>query len=154
MNKRFETWYLEYAKEHPMPNLGSWKSVLQDAFSAGAAKSKKQKESHPVYSFCVELWLKEIHPNWNFNAGEGKALNEIIAQMEKYFNAGHERLPTTQEAFDFFKHFCLKLPNFYKNKNLKILNQNFDGIISEIKSGQKPSFNSKNSGQRFSEFAG
>jgi len=149
MDKKFNEWFNSKSQEGL-----SFTEMLYQAYQFGKESRRKPKnDPHPAYSFCVELWLKEIHPLWKFNGAEGKALNELIAQMEKYFNASHDRLPTVQETVNFFKHFCLKLPNFYKTKNLKILNQNFDGIIAEIRTQGKPT--PKNSAQQqFSKFAG
>lgn len=116
------------------------------------SKIKTKNDPHPAYSFCVEFWLTKFHPGWRFNGSEGKALNELISQMDKYFIKGHDRSPTAHETFNFFEHFCLKLPNFYKTKNLKILNQNFDGIIAEIRAGRKETPKGAVQ-QRYSKFA-
>jgi len=158
MDKIFEEW----CKKNVSENLSDYvsteqiESIAWKAYILGKESKRKPKnDPHPSYSFCVEFWLTKFHPNWRFNGSEGKALNELIAQMDKYFIKGHDRSPTAQETFNFFEHFCLKLPNFYKTKNLKILNQNFDGIIAEIRAGRKDGSQSpkESTQQRFSKFA-
>lgn len=128
MDKVFKDW-LTTTKEQIKNDFFSTDELLHEAYLLGRNTRRTtrviKKEVHAAYSFCVEFWLKEFHPSWSFNAAEGKALNEIIAQMEKYFKLRHERAPLPQEVFDFFKHFCLVLPNYYKSKKLRILNQDF-----------------------------
>ena len=78
------------------------------------------------YQLCVDFWLKEFHPDWEFKGIHGKALKSIIKQLNKIIK-DNATIP------DSFKHVCLNLPEWYKNKDLQIIDSKFNEIITEIK---------------------
>lgn len=144
MDQVFKNW-LKTIKEQIKNDFSDIDQLLHEAYILGRntrRTTRVKKEAHPAYASCIEFWLKEYHKDWvGFNAGEGKAMNDLIVKMEKYYHNFNERISTTEDTINFFKHLCMKLPEFYKSKNLKIINQHFDGIIEEIRTKRKPGSN-------------
>jgi DNA-binding MarR family transcriptional regulator len=127
-------------EEHNIPNYPTnitySESNDSDASKVkGKRKQKDKEEKNKVYAKCVDFWLKEFHPGWGFKAVDGKSLKGIIANMTRYFKNKNEFDPNEEQLLNFFRHFCVSLPDFYKNQTLTVLNSKFDSIIDEIKTG-------------------
>lgn len=129
--------------------------ISENRTTKGKAKAKKkpEKEADPAFKPCVAFWLKEFHPDWSFNAGEGKALKEILKLMRKYSFKKNDQEITTENLINFFKHFCSSLPEFYKSQNLKVLCSKFDSIIDLIKSGRDQNQTFRNKPSNVSVFS-
>lgn len=122
-----------------------------NAIKESKVKEKKGKESkvnetkeyvakkplvQPEYVLCIDFWLKEFHPGWTFSAQKGKALKSIIKKI--HFSLKDRNLEyTPEEILRSFKLICNKLPEFFKNKDLEIIDSKFNEIISEIKTPTK-----------------
>ena len=89
----------------------------------------------PEFTPCVEFWLKEFHNGWTFSPQSGKHLNSIIKKLRKIL-ADKETESPPEKVILLFKNMCLKLPDWYKEKDLAIIDQKFNEIISEIQNGQ------------------
>lgn len=125
--------------------------ILNEEMNSKGLLNAKKKEANPVFVACVDIWLKETHPGWQFKAQDGKALKGIIESMRAYWKKKREATlketpivgltvmdhvePSDQQLIDFFRHFCKSLPQFYKLQTLSVLNSKFDPIIDEIKKG-------------------
>lgn len=79
------------------------------------------------YQPCLDFWLKEFHPDWTFGGMQGKALKSLIKKIEKL------RKNETDSIVELFKFICLKLPEWYKDKDLPIIDSKFNEIIEQIK---------------------
>lgn len=79
------------------------------------------------YQPCLDFWLKDFHPGWTFGGQQGKALKSIIKKIEKL------RKNETDSIVELFKFICLKLPEWYKDKDLPIIDSKFNEIIEQIK---------------------
>lgn len=137
--------------------------VIEKGASVGQSdidNIKKQKKSGPVavnlvYAKCVEIWLKEIHPGWLFSAMHGKAIKSILEKVKTLTkNNGLEG--TDAQIIANFRLMIDRLPAWYKDKDLPVINSKFNEIITEIQNGgrKQQNFNSRNSTDRFSDFAG
>jgi len=86
-------------------------------------------EAKPLldYQLMIDFWLKEFHPDFNFNAIHGKAIKSIIKKIEKL------RKNPNDSVVDTFKVICQRLPDWYKTKDLQIIDSKFNEIIEEIK---------------------
>lgn len=93
------------------------------------------KKALPEFTQCVEFWLKEFHIGWTFSPQSGKHLNSIIKKLRKIL-ADKETESPPEKVILLFKNMCLKLPDWYKEKDLAIIDQKFNEIISEIQNGQ------------------
>lgn len=91
------------------------------------------------YKHCVDFWLKEFHPNWDFRAMHGNALKQIIIKIKKRLVAFNMQ-PTQDKVLQTFKYICQNLPEWYKDKDLPIINSKFNEITEQIK---KPKTGSK-----------
>jgi response regulator RpfG family c-di-GMP phosphodiesterase len=88
------------------------------------------------YSLLVEFWLKEFKPDYCFKAVDGLKMKSIIKQIKhKLTHAGNE--PTEENILNSFKLVCLKLPEWYKTKDLSIIDSKFNQIVEEIKANGK-----------------
>lgn len=109
---------------------------LAISYHASFKKSKKTKQQSELYKSLVDIWLKEVHPGWGFTAIDGAAINSIINKMQAWIANPNNHIPVVidKNYFEnFFRHFCNKLPEFYKNQTLNVLASKFDSIIEEIK---------------------
>ena len=91
------------------------------------------------YNKLVEFWLKEFRIGWTFGGQQGKAMKSIIKKIKA--------LKSNSEPIDVFRVICSKLPKWYENKDLQIIDSKFNEIISEIKNSQNgKTDNSKSTG--------
>lgn len=116
-------------------------------------KSNVKIMDKTLFKACVKIWLEEIHPGWSFSGAEGKSLKGLIEQMRKYSKNKNEVDPSDEALTNFFKHYCMVLPDFYKDEKLTVLNSKFDTIMKKIKNGEQD-WNSKNTSQRIREHYG
>jgi|SRR5690242_393105 len=120
-------------------NLPEKANQVELAFNGKKAVSKEKKGGGPVYVACVDFWLKKFHPDWSFSATDGKSMKGIIERMTRYSEKKNDGAkPTDEQLINFFQHFCLSLPEFFKTADLKTLNSKFDGIIDQIRTAGKP----------------
>jgi hypothetical protein len=108
-----------------------------------------EKNSTLAYKLCVDFWLKDFHPDFTFKAIHGAKLKSIIKQLQTLMKLRGTSV-TDESTADTFKTFCAKLPKFYQNKDLSILDSKFNEIIQEIKnvSQTKSITNSKEEAKR------
>jgi hypothetical protein len=107
-----------------------------------------------VYATCVNFWLKEFHPGFTFGAIQGKAMKSIIKKIKAY--CVHSGLKGTDgQSIASFKKMCQTLPDWFKDKDLQVLDSKFNEIITQILQGNpKNNFNSLNSRDRvFGKYA-
>jgi hypothetical protein len=140
MTKQQQTRLTEAAIEKGIIPLQSleWHEACTLALEYHAAfkKRKRQKEESELYRSLVDIWLKEVHPGWGFRAIDGASINIIISKMQAWIANPNNVIPVVidKNYFEnFFRHFCKKLPEFYKNQTLNVLAHKFDSIIEEIK---------------------
>lgn len=115
-------------------------------------KESKVKESNIIYEaeplseykLCLEFWLKDFHSGWSFNGTQGKALKSIIAKINKIVIDSGKEL-TNENTLDFFKIVCLKLPDWFKDKDLNVIDSKFNEILTQIKNKQNGTSNTTQS---------
>lgn len=95
-------------------------------------KSKIPKLENPFYKPCVDFWLKEFRIEWEFGGMQGKALNSIIKKIQNKLKQSEKEI-NAESVLDVFKVICFKLPDWYKDKDLQIIDSKFNEIITEIK---------------------
>lgn len=97
-----------------------------------------------IYKECVAYWLKEFHVGWQYGAIHGMALKSIINKIRK---AQPEAPNATIVAT--FKKLCQSLPQWYRDKDLPVINSKWNEIITEIQRGpSKGGWNQSNSAER------
>jgi uncharacterized protein (UPF0305 family) len=140
---------LEGVLEVPLePSLEPNNKVISNN-SKVISKKDVAKENLPLtdYQLCVEFWLKEFHPDWDFKAVHGKALKSIIKQLSKI-------VKDTATIPQSFTHVCKNLPEWYKNKDLQTIDSKFNEIITEIKNkANGTSITKDRSGKPISKYA-
>lgn len=143
----------------PLQTL-EWSQACELAMAYHASfkkKGRKTQEDSALYKALVDIWLKEVHPGWAFKAIDGAALKNIISRMQAWIANPTNHIPVVidQNYFEnFFRHFCRRLPDFYRNQTLNVLASKFDSIIEEIKTrnSEKRIANSRPA-ERLSDFA-
>ena len=127
------------------------------AYHASFKKSKKPKEESELFKSLVQIWLKEVHPGWTFTNVDGAAIKSIETKMRAWIANPNNQIPVVidKDYFEnFFRHFCNKLPEFYKNQTLNVLASKFDSIIEEIKTqNAKKRIANTRASERLSDFA-
>lgn len=101
------------------------------------------KENLPFsdYDLCIEFWLKEFKQGWIFGGQQGKALKSIIKKLKTITadNINKISIPET------FKLICNRLPDWYKDKDLPVIDSKLNEIITEIKKLQNGTITYKDS---------
>jgi hypothetical protein len=103
------------------------------------------KTPPPEYQPCLDFWLKEYHVGWTFTGVQGKALKSIIKKLKKILKDSGDQ-DTPERVIPLFKKMCTLLPEWFREKDLNVIDQKFNEIIQEIKNG-KPSRNSNKIGR-------
>ncbi|HEY4323607.1 MAG TPA: helix-turn-helix domain-containing protein [Mucilaginibacter sp.] len=97
--------------------------------------SDELKNSSSPYGLLVDFWLKEFHIGWTFTGQTGKSVKSLIGKIKKILSdAGRDF--SDAEIFSFFKAMCQNLPDWYKEKDLPVLDSKFNEIITEIKNNK------------------
>ena len=100
-------------------------------------KVLEEKELAPIdkidsYKNSVDFWLKEFHVGFTFGGAQGKALKSILKKIKEVTGAaGNE--PTEELIANTFRLICENLPDWYKEKDLNVIDSKFNEIILEIK---------------------
>lgn len=126
-------------------SVDSSESGSKDIFGApinptSKPKSKKTKKdsprAHPAFKPMVDFFCKDYWPDYQFfGARDGKAINDIIKQIEKILsNHGEDMGP--ENVIGLFKAVVSGAPAFYQKKSLPVINSKFSEIIEEIKKQQ------------------
>ena len=84
------------------------------------------------FQLCVDFWLKEFHPGFSFGTVHGKNMKSIITKIRTQLKLSSQEI-TDQGVAEAFRVLCKKLPDWFKNKDLQIIDSKFNEIISEIK---------------------
>lgn len=87
------------------------------------------------YQLAVDFWLKEFHVGWEFNGMHGKNLKQLLNKLAKLL----PNIKSEQDVVGIFSHFCSKLPDWYKDKDIPTLNTKFNEIIEQIKNQKNES---------------
>ncbi len=109
------------------------KGKQKDSYKDNNKDNNKDKDNKDValplldYQISVDFWLKEFHPDFTFGDVQGKAIKSILKKIEKL------RKNPNDSIFETFKLICLRLPYWYKTKDLQIIDSKFNEIIEEIK---------------------
>src|SRR5699024_5984448 len=49
----------------------------------GGAKKEEKTKVQKAYTGCVDIWLKDIHPDFDFRSIDGKKMKSIVKKIEK-----------------------------------------------------------------------
>ncbi len=122
--------------EPVVSDTGNTQSIVEYS-KVKKSKEEKKKEKVPAtsllgYSKSVDFWLKDFHVGWQFGAVQGKAIKSILCKLEKVLSAG-EREVTEETLTDAFKFMCISLPEWFKDKDLQVIDSKFNEVIEQIK---------------------
>jgi len=106
---------------------GSYKDKDKDKDNNKDKIRTDDKNHLEFYQPCLDFWLKEFHPDWTFGGMQGKALKSLIKKIEKL------RKNENDSILELFKIICLRLPDWYKDRDLPIIDSKFNEIIEQIK---------------------
>ncbi len=139
MAKKEQLKLLRWAEDGfpPIDLNKDYKAVIDliHAYNKLKNQKRKSKEPHPAYTELVKIWFEELHPTHRFNSEDGRAINGMIKNMTDYCQKkwGYDKIADVEYLKTFFKHFCTRLPQFYKSETLPTLNRKFYAIIEQIK---------------------
>lgn len=111
-------------------------AATTDLFPA-VIQEKKKEGTQPEYKPMVDYWLKEFHIGWTFGGQQGKAIKSLIRKIKltlrgpRYNEAG-----TPAQVVEFFMVMCQNLPTYFEDKDLSILDQKYNEIITQIENGR------------------
>ena len=113
------------------------------------------KKESSAYTECVRIWLKELHPGWTFEAVHGKKMNSIIRKIKKVCKYQGMEGNDKQVIASFMKMASwIRNDSFYMDKDLALIDSKFNEIVTKIQQGKNgKNYHSKNSAERFSDFA-
>ena len=75
----------------------------------------------------ASVWLKDFKQGWTYTGMHGKSLKLILKKLESIATGDKK------DVFAMFVYLCKNLPDWYKDKDLPILNSKFNEIVTEIK---------------------
>lgn len=81
-----------------------------------------------TYQLAVDFWLKEFHVGWSFGGVQGKKIKSILEKLQKVLPRASQ-----EDLVGAFKYFCLNLPDWFKDKELQVLDSKFNEIMEQIK---------------------
>jgi hypothetical protein len=88
-----------------------------------------------LYQSIVDFWLKTVHPGWTFSAQHGKEINSIVSKIKTVQKtAGKET--SDESVYESFVLICENLPEWYKDKDLSIINSKFNEILTDVKNSR------------------
>ena len=84
-----------------------------------------------LYQLMVEYWLKVYHPTWTFEAIHGKKIKSLITKIKKLLANGNFEV-SESKILELFKSMCQNMPEYYKDKDLAVIDSKFNEITTEI----------------------
>lgn len=81
-----------------------------------------------TYQLAVDFWLKDFRQGWTFSGIHGKHLKDLLGKFRKINPTGSE-----EDIILMFEYFCRNLPDWFKDKDLPVLNSKFNEIMEQIK---------------------
>lgn len=95
------------------------------------------KKEMPLYSKMVEIWIKDTHPDFIFTSTDGAKIKSIITKVKQLLSK-NKRSTDDISIAEFFSTMCYNLPQFFKDKDLKTIDADFNQIIQKIKDERNP----------------
>lgn len=94
------------------------------------------KKEMPLYSKMVDIWITDTHPEFVFTKTDGSKIKSIIKKITILLTH-HKRETGDKDISDFFSLMCSNLPEWFKDKDLKTIDSDFNQIILKIKEENK-----------------
>jgi DNA-binding MarR family transcriptional regulator len=107
---------------------------------------KERKASEPCHASCKQLYMNYYH-DYYFEGKDGKALNQIIANIRHKLKINNKEDPDIEQINSFFEYVISHLPKWYTdtgNTTLSTLASNFEKIYSQLRNGNSQSISYKN----------
>jgi len=95
-----------------------------------------KKEMPTLYQKMVDIWITDTHPEFIFTKVDGSKIKSLIKKIQTLLKR-HEREITDTTVSDFFSTMCFNLPKYFKDKDLKTIDSDFNQIIEQIKTNAK-----------------
>lgn len=109
-------------------------------YNIGSAGTSTKKDTF-LFNACKEYWLNEVHAGWTFDGVQGKALKSLTNKLQASIkNAGNDVNDST--TLDAFKILMQALPEWFRDKELTVLNSKYNEIINQIKNSKNGTTNS------------
>lgn len=109
--------------------------------SIGSAGTSAKKDTF-LFNECRHYWLTEVHAGWSFDGSQGKALKSLISKLKASLkNAGND--VTDNSTLDAFKILMQALPEWFRDKELNVINSKYNEIINQIKNSKNGTTNNK-----------
>jgi hypothetical protein len=103
----------------------------------GRKPNKVVSPETTVFNMAKDYWLNVFHPGWHFDGAKGKALKSLLAKIKKLLNDRSREPdkpePNNEEVLNLFIAFCQHLPEYYKTKDLLIIDSKYNEILEELK---------------------
>lgn len=120
------------------------KKNIPDEKSGNIKIDFKEEKVPTLHSEIIRVWFEEVHPDFVFSPIDGTKVKSIIKKIRELFKK-KERTDSDEEVLTFFRLMCENLPEYYQDKDLKIIDSDFNQIIikiTQLKNGkQKTSSN-------------
>lgn len=109
---------------------------------------KPKDEATIIFNEIKSYWKDEFHKGWTFEAMHGHTLKQLIGKIRRILTTETEK-PDNSVIFGFFKVICQNLPEWYKEKDLNVLNSKFNELITEINNNQNGKQQQKSTGMGY-----
>ena len=90
--------------------------------------------NEPGFDEIKDFWKIEFHPMFVYSEESDRSINSLIGKISTILR---ETIPDppVDKIVETFKAMCLKLPEWFKDKDLQIIDLKFNEIIQQIKNG-------------------
>lgn len=89
---------------------------------------------HNIYQLAVDYWLK-LHVNYIFNGMSGKHLKQLLDKIKTLLEKTNNDT-SDQSILSMFELIINNLPDWFKDKDLPVINSKFNEIIEQIKNSK------------------
>jgi hypothetical protein len=103
-----------------------------------------------AYPKMVEFWLKDFHPGWSFGKMHGSAIKSLIKKIEVLVKETlkNEQIEARPEVIaSTFIFICRNLPDWFRCKDLPVIDSKFNEIVEEIKNKKNGTTKNKSTSQ-------
>lgn len=107
--------------------------IVSDAKEVLKNKKTPKPKQALAYQLCVDYWLKDFHPGWHFGAVQGNHIKQIINKIKKSITADGRDV-SDELIFNTFKAILQNMDEWFKDKDLQVINSKYNEIIEQIRS--------------------
>lgn len=116
---------------------GNRNKVKNKPSSGADAPTDENSGEDVTLTHKLRLAVQDINPEYYWNGKDGKPALELIEKLKHSFKSSRKKEPTDDDVIETFKRLVsesLKLRDFYHFSDIPKLNENYNKLVTEIRS--------------------